>query len=100
MTRRSLGRTLGLVLLLALLLIPTAIVLAQAGFSLDWWTVDGGGGTLSAGTYTLSGTIGQPDAGELASGSYRLVGGFWGPVAGGGGGAGGKNLYLPIIRRP
>ncbi len=46
--------------------------------SLPWWTVDGGGGTSSGGAYTLSATIGQPDAsGPQAGGSYTLTGGFW-----------------------
>jgi hypothetical protein len=31
----------------------------------------------TGGTYTLSSTIGQPDAGEMSGGSYGLTGGFW-----------------------
>ncbi|MFZ4576322.1 MAG: hypothetical protein ACOYN0_18205, partial [Phycisphaerales bacterium] len=47
-------------------------------YSISWYTVDGGGGTSSGGTYTLSGTIGQPDAGApLTGGTFTLVGGFW-----------------------
>jgi len=46
-------------------------------YSIDWYTIDGGGGTSSGGSYTLSGTIGQPDAGTLTGGSYTLQGGFW-----------------------
>lgn len=46
-------------------------------FSLESFTVDGGGGTSSGGSYTLSGTIGQPDAGRLSGGSFMLEGGFW-----------------------
>jgi hypothetical protein len=48
-------------------------------YSIDWFTVDGGGGMNgSGGIYTLSGTIGQPDAGSrLSGGSYSLQGGFW-----------------------
>ena len=46
-------------------------------YSIDWSTIDGGGGTSSGGSYTLSGTIGQPDAGTLSGGSYTLEGGFW-----------------------
>ena len=46
--------------------------------TLQWWTVDGGGGALSAGDYTLAGTVGQPDAGPtLSNGVYSLTGGFW-----------------------
>jgi hypothetical protein len=50
-----------------------------AGYTLDWWTVDGGGATFSTGsTYSLGGTIGQPDSGTSAGGNYTLDSGFWG----------------------
>jgi len=49
------------------------------GFELTWWTVDGGGVTwLEEGTFTLGGTIGQPDAGPNVGGDFALVqSGFW-----------------------
>jgi hypothetical protein len=50
-------------------------------YSIDWSTVDGGGGTSTGGVYTVSGTIGQPDAGVMSGGTYTLNGGFWGVVA-------------------
>ena len=50
-------------------------------FKIDWWTVDGGGGTSTGGVYALTGTIGQPDAGTLSGGNYTLQGGFWGIIA-------------------
>jgi hypothetical protein len=66
---------------LALCLIVGAavsLVHAQGGFELFWWTVDGGGGMASeGGPYGLSGTVGQPDAGDLSGGDYTLNGGFW-----------------------
>ena len=46
-------------------------------YSLDWFTIDGGGGTSTGGSYSLSGTIGQPDAGTMTGGNYSLTGGFW-----------------------
>jgi hypothetical protein len=49
-------------------------------YSIDWYTIDGGGGTSTGGVYSLSGTIGQPDAGTMSGGNYSLVGGFWGAV--------------------
>ena len=52
--------------------------LSAQTYNIDWYTIDGGGGTSSGGGYTLSGTIGQPDAGMLAGGSYTLAGGLWG----------------------
>ena len=60
-------------------LITSAVGHGQ-NFSIDWFTIDGGGGTSTGGVYSLSGTIGQPDAGKLAGGSYDLRGGFWGVV--------------------
>ena len=53
---------------------------AAQNYKIDWYTIDGGGGTSSGGPYTLSGTIGQPDAGTLGGGSFVLDGGFWGGV--------------------
>ncbi len=51
---------------------------AKAQFSIDWYTIDGGGGTSAGGTFELSGTIGQPDAGpEMTGGTFSLTGGFW-----------------------
>lgn len=49
-------------------------------FSIDWYTIDGGGGQSSGGGFTLTGTIGQPDAvfGGASGGTYGFVGGFWG----------------------
>lgn len=47
-------------------------------FSIDWSTTDGGGGTSTGGVYSVSGTIGQPDAsGAMTGGQYFLAGGFW-----------------------
>jgi hypothetical protein len=46
-------------------------------YSIDWHTIDGGGGTSTGGVYSVSGTIGQPDAGTMSGGNYSLSGGFW-----------------------
>jgi hypothetical protein len=87
-----------LLLLLACLALIAGLARAAGGYSLDWWTADGGGGISAGGDYLLSGTIGQPDAGPaLAGGNYRLEGGFWGGALSG-------NIqlkvYLPVVRRP
>jgi hypothetical protein len=50
-------------------------------YSIDWSTIDGGGGASTGGVYTVTGTIGQPDAGAMSGGSFTLQGGFWGVVA-------------------
>ena len=50
----------------------------QAQYSIDWFTIDGGGGTSTGGVYTVTGTIGQPDAGgPMTNGQYSVTGGFW-----------------------
>ena len=50
---------------------------AFADYSISWYTIDGGGGTSSGGSYQLTGTIGQPDAGYHDEAPYELLGGFW-----------------------
>ncbi len=51
-------------------------------YSIDWFTIDGGGGTSTGGVYSVSGTIGQPDAGPtMTGGNYSVDGGFWGLIA-------------------
>ena len=48
-------------------------------YSVDWYKVAGGGGTSTNGQYSVSGTIGQPDASAAMSGGpYSVTGGFWG----------------------
>jgi hypothetical protein len=47
-------------------------------YSIDWYKVAGGGGTSTGGIYSVSGTIGQHDAGgPMTGGNYSLTGGFW-----------------------
>ena len=68
-----------------MLLCPAAIFLAPAiiahaqNYSIEWHTIEGGGGTSTDGVYSVSGTIGQPDANQQAmtGGNYSLTGGFW-----------------------
>jgi len=54
---------------------------AHAQYAIDWFTIDGGGGTSTGGVYSVSGTIGQPDAGAMSGGNYSIEGGFWGLIA-------------------
>jgi hypothetical protein len=49
-------------------------------YAVQHWTVDGGGGRSSGGTFAISGTIAQADADPLqpsSGGSYAITGGFW-----------------------
>ena len=51
-------------------------------YTIDWFTIDGGGGTSTGGVYQVSGTVGQPDAGPtMSGGNFTLDGGFWSIIA-------------------
>jgi hypothetical protein len=59
------------------LLLLAASSRAQS-YSIDWFKISGGGGTSSNGQYSVSGAIGQHDAGgPMTGGNYSLTGGFW-----------------------
>ena len=64
----------------SLVFLASAIVAYAQSYSIDWFTINGGGGTSTGGVYSVSGTIGQPDAGTSSGGNYSLIGGFWGAV--------------------
>jgi len=94
--RRRIAMRGALALCLAVLAALTLVV-AQGGYDLSWWTVDGGGGASRQGEYTLIGTAGQAEAGRsMGGGAYELAGGFWGA---GGGTTDHLYLYLPIVLR-
>ena len=53
---------LSLLLLVMLAALVSAVgVSALGGYTLDWWSANGGGETSGAGVYSISGSIGQPD---------------------------------------
>lgn len=64
-------------ILFSFLALASLRALAQS-YSIDWYKIAGGGGTSTNGQYSLSGTIGQHDAGgPMTGGNYSLTGGFW-----------------------
>jgi hypothetical protein len=67
------------------LLSSTASAQTGGGYDLTWHTIDGGGGLCTGGNFELRGTIGQPDAGDLAGGGFTVAGGFWAALTTGGG---------------
>jgi hypothetical protein len=74
------SKTWRLKLLLCLILLPLAFSLQVWGqsYSIDWYKIAAGGGTSTNGAYSVSGTIGQPDAGAaMTGGNYSVTGGFW-----------------------
>jgi hypothetical protein len=92
-----------IMLLMTLLVLVAGLVIAAAPgdvasqYAVTWWTVDSGGGISFGGPYRLSGTIGQPEAGQHSGGPYQLNGGFWtrGSVLGMLGTEG--TIYLPLV---
>ena len=72
------------ILLIGMLLLLAATAVHAQQYSIDWYKIAGGGGTSTGATYTVSGTIGQPDASGAMNGGpvtgnnyYSLTGGFW-----------------------
>lgn len=60
------------------LILCLALNAGAQSYSIDWHKIAGGGGTSSGGPYSVSGTIGQPDASAtMTGGNYSLTGGFW-----------------------
>ena len=91
-------RRLPLLLMAALFVLSAvSLVYAQAEeWDLGWHSISGGGSTSIGGDrFVLSGTVGQPDAGDLSGGVYTLNGGFWAGTAAPG--VGGSAIYLPLV---
>jgi hypothetical protein len=71
-------------LLRFLMIIAAASFISRASaqsYTIDWYKIAGGGGASTAGVYSVTGTIGQPDAGSMTGGQFSLEGGFWGVTA-------------------
>lgn len=83
-----------LFLIIALLLITT-VIQAQGGseYDLSWSTINAGG-TSSGGEFSLTGIIGQQDAGILVGDTYSLNGGFLFNMETE---QGSDKIYLPLI---
>ena len=68
--------------LLTLCLGLMTLAASAQDYSITWYSIAGGGGTSSAGQYSVTSTIAQPDAGAaMAGGGYSLTGGFWSLIA-------------------
>jgi hypothetical protein len=91
MTKRKLIALLAAFLLVLALV---GVVLAQPD-NISRSVIGGGGEEVSAGSYILNGTLGEPIASDFAQGTnYGHCSGFWC-----GAGAAGARVYLPIILR-
>jgi hypothetical protein len=73
---KGLGRWFYLLASIVICVVATGNVFAQsAGYTLDWFVL-AGGGQASGGAYTVRGVAGQSTAGSLSGGTYSLSGGF------------------------
>jgi len=60
--------------MLALILFVCIVCLRSAqNYSIDWFTIEGGGGTSTGGVCSVSGTIGQADTGAQSGGQYSVT---------------------------
>lgn len=91
----------GVVVALIVTVLGASIAFGQgvAPYNMRWWTVDGGayvvsGVSPSGAAYTMTTTIGQPDAGLMTGGRYALGGGYWGTAL-----RSLMKLYLPVVTR-
>lgn len=66
-----------IVILLWLAWLVAPFTARSEDYAVDWFSVDGGGDTSADDVYEVSGTVGQPDAGELSDDVYAVSGGFW-----------------------
>jgi hypothetical protein len=65
-------------LIMVLLLLSAVVLASQMAPEISWWTVDGGAETSTGDGFSLSGIIGQPDAGPaMTDSTYTVTGGYW-----------------------
>lgn len=74
---KTLQETIKMKTKLLFIIVLLTVSIANAEYRIDWYTIDGGGGTSAGGPYQVVGTIGQPDAGYHYKAPYELLGGFW-----------------------
>ena len=69
----------GVVAVLLLLLIGTAVwAQTSAGFNLEWHVIGNGGGESSSAHYQVNGTVGQPVVGSVTDrNEYVVTTGYW-----------------------
>jgi hypothetical protein len=51
-------------------------------YDIDPFVIAGGGGSIAAGHYQISSTLGQAAGTTLAGGSYVVFNGYWSPIGG------------------
>ncbi len=62
----------------SMLLALVCVAVQAQSYTIDWYKVGGGGGTSTSSLYSVTGTIGQPDASSaITGGGFSVTGGFW-----------------------
>ena len=61
----------------SMIAVPVLAAAVAGAYTLDWFSINNGGGSSSGGMYTLDSSIGQSLAGALSGGTYRLNVGYW-----------------------
>ncbi len=92
---RKMNRNTYVALALFLVLSVGGLRVADSTFapSIARWVVAAGGATSTGSGYSLTGTLGQVEAGSALTGTgYQLTSGFWYI-------AGHRKVYLPVVLR-
>jgi len=93
---RTHRQTLGVIIsaaLMGLTLAGMALAASDDGYALVR-TAAVPAATLAGGSYRLTATVSQPDAGSMQGGLYTLGGGFWGGES-----LPSHDVYLPLVLR-
>ncbi len=91
--QRRIGRIilLGLAAVVLFGLAGTVLAGGGGGTYISRYVFSGGGQEVQAGNYTLNGSIGQPIAGQVGTGSLSLCSGYWCNAY--------YEVYLPVVIR-
>jgi hypothetical protein len=79
--KRTTKPWIGISVLIVLIILAVTPVMAVGIMEIDRYVIGSGGGTTTAGDYTLSGTIGQPVIGSSSHVDIELCSGFWCKIA-------------------
>ncbi len=62
-----------------LLAVGAPAAFATDPYDLSWFSIDAGGGSSTDGSFTVNGTIGQPDTGRMTGAPhFSVMAGYWG----------------------
>jgi hypothetical protein len=62
-------------------LLLSAVCASAQQYVIPWFAVGSGGGNSAGGGFSLTGTLGQHDLGQMRGGDFALAGGYWGTTS-------------------